>query len=72
MFWAIIGIWGFASFLSAVAIPYGINQVMKPYQRDRLYSLVGKPYVPQDPTERAELEAAKAKNRGKSLSEMWG
>lgn len=69
MFWAIVGLWGFASFMSAFAIPYGINKVMKPYQRDRIYSLVGKPYIPNDPQERAELEASKAKTRGKSQNQ---
>jgi rod shape determining protein RodA len=69
MFWAIVGLWGFASFMSAFAIPYGINKVMKPYQRDRIYSLVGKPYIPDDPQERAELEASKAKTRGKSQNQ---
>ena len=69
LFWAIIGVWGFASFVSAFAIPYGINHIMKPYQRDRIYSLVGKPYIPQDPVERAELEASKAKTRRKSQNQ---
>ena len=69
LFWTIIAAWGLASFLSAVAIPYGINKVMKPYQRDRIYSLVGMPYVPNDPQERAELEASKAKNKGKSQNQ---
>jgi rod shape determining protein RodA len=67
--WVILGVWGFASFVSAFAIPYAINKVMKPYQRDRIYSLVGKPYEPQDPAERAELEALKAKNKGKSQNQ---
>ncbi|MDB5192310.1 MAG: rod shape-determining protein RodA [Segetibacter sp.] len=69
LLWAIIGLWAVASFISAVAIPYGINKVMKPYQRDRIYSLVGKPYIPQNPEERAELEKLKAKNRGKSQNQ---
>ena len=51
--------WAIASVISSVAMPYMINNVMKPYQRDRIYSLVGKPYVPQDPEERAELEKLK-------------
>ena len=66
LLWIIVGAWGFASLVSALAIPYLINHVMKPYQRDRIYSLVGKPYIPQDPEERAELERLKAKTRGKS------
>jgi rod shape determining protein RodA len=65
----IIGVWIFASAISSFAMPYLINHVMKPYQRDRIYSLVGKPYVPQDPEERAELEKLKAKNRGKSRNQ---
>jgi rod shape determining protein RodA len=62
----IIAVWMLASAISSFAIPYLINHVMKPYQRDRIYSLVGKPYIPADPEERAELEKLKAKNRGKS------
>src|SRR3954469_2006381 len=65
LLWIIIAVWAFASLISSVAIPYLINHVMKPYQRDRIYSLVGKPYIPQDPEERAELERLKAKSRGK-------
>jgi rod shape determining protein RodA len=69
LFWMIIAIWGVSSFISAVAVPYAINKVMKPYQRDRIYSLVGKPYIPQNPEELAELEKLKAKNRGKSQNQ---
>ena len=63
IFWSIIALWGFASFVSAFAIPYGINKIMKPYQRDRIYSLVGKPYIPVDSLERAELESSKASKK---------
>lgn len=66
LLWIIIGFWAIASIISSLAIPYLINHVMKPYQRDRIYSLVGKPYIPQDPEERAELEKLKAKTHGKS------
>ncbi|GEO10540.1 rod shape-determining protein RodA [Segetibacter aerophilus] len=69
LLWIIIGVWAFASIVSSVAIPYLINKVMKPYQRDRIYSLVGKPYIPQDPEERAELELVKAKTRGKTRNQ---
>jgi len=69
LLWVIIGIWAIASVISSLAIPYFINKMMKPYQRDRIYSLVGKPYVPQDPAERAELEKLKAKSRGKSRNQ---
>ena len=67
--WIIIGVWAVASIISSLAIPYLINKVMKPYQRDRIYSLVGKPYVPQDPAELAELEKLKAKSRGKKQNQ---
>jgi rod shape determining protein RodA len=53
LLWSIMAIWAIASVISSLAIPYLINKGMKPYQRDRLYSLVGKTYVPQDPVERA-------------------
>lgn len=69
LLWWIVGIWILASLISSVAIPYLINHVMKPYQRDRIYSLVGKPYIPQDAEEQAELEKLKAKSRGKSQNQ---
>ncbi len=69
LLWIIIAIWAISSVISSLAIPYFINKVMKPYQRDRIYSLVGKPYVPQDPGERAELEKLKTKNRGKTQNQ---
>ena len=66
LLWIIIGVWVLASIISSLVIPYFINHTMKPYQRDRIYSLVGKPYVPSNPAELAELEKVKAKGRGKS------
>lgn len=69
LLWSIMAIWAIASVISSLAIPYLINKGMKPYQRDRLYSLVGKTYVPQDSIERAELEKLKLKNRGKSQNQ---
>lgn len=66
LLWFIIAIWAIVSLISSVVIPYVINHVMKPYQRDRIYSLVGKPYIPQNPEERAELEKLKVKSRGRS------
>lgn len=66
LIWIIIGVWAVASVISSLAMPYLINKVMKPYQRDRIYSLVGKPYVPQDAAELAELEKLKTKNRGRN------
>jgi rod shape determining protein RodA len=69
LLWIIIAVWIFASVVSSFAIPYLINHVMKPYQRDRIYSLVGRPYIPQDPEERAELEKLKAKSRGRSRNQ---
>lgn len=65
----IIAVWAIASAISSLAIPYLINKVMKPYQRDRIYSLVGKPYIPQNPAEQAELEKLKTKSRGKSQNQ---
>jgi rod shape determining protein RodA len=69
LLWSIMAIWAIASVISSLAIPYLINKGMKPYQRDRLYSLVGKTYVPQDSIERAELEKLKSKNRDKSQNQ---
>lgn len=69
LLWLILGVWLVATLISFVVIPYGINHVMKPYQRDRIYSLVGKPYIPQNLEERAELEKLKVKSRGKSQNQ---
>lgn len=51
--------WGFAIGVSVFAVPYVMDNVLKPYQVDRIYSMVGKRYVPTDPVKRAELEAKK-------------
>ncbi len=59
----IIG-WGFAIAVSVFAVPYVMDNVMKPYQVDRIYSMVGKPYIPKDPVKRAELEKERAKKKG--------
>lgn len=67
--WIILLVWGLSSIISSLAIPYLINHVMKPYQRDRIYSLVGKPYIPQNLTERAELEKQKAKTKSKNQNQ---
>ncbi len=69
LIWMILGVWGVSCFISAFAVPYAINHVMKPYQRDRIYSLVGKDYVPQNPEELAELEKLRVKNKGKSQNQ---
>ncbi|WP_207495020.1 rod shape-determining protein RodA [Aridibaculum aurantiacum] len=69
LLWIILGAWAFANFISAFAIPYAIHTMMKPYQRDRIYSLVGKPYVPQDAAEQAELEQQRAKTKGKQQNQ---
>ena len=69
LIWIIIGAWAVACIISSVAIPYLINNVMKPYQRDRIYSLVGKLYIPQDPAEREELEKLKSKSRGRKQNQ---
>jgi rod shape determining protein RodA len=44
-------------------VPYVMDHVMKPYQADRIYSMVGKPYTPKDPVKRAELERERAKKK---------
>jgi rod shape determining protein RodA len=44
-------------------VPYVMDHVMKPYQADRIYSMVGKPYTPKDPIKRAELEKERAKKK---------
>lgn len=56
--------WLFAIGVSNMAVPYVMDHVMKPYQVDRIYSMVGKPYVPKDPVKRAELEKERAKKKG--------
>lgn len=56
--------WGFAIGVSVFAVPYVMDHVMKPYQVDRIYSMVGRPYIPKDPVKKAELEAERAKKKG--------
>lgn len=56
--------WAFAIGVSVFAVPYVMDNVMKPYQVDRIYSMVGRPYVPKDPVKRAELEKERAKKKG--------
>jgi rod shape determining protein RodA len=65
---AIIFCWIFASGVS-YAVPYVMDNVMQPYQADRIYSLIGKPYIPKDPVKKAELEKKRAENKGKNVSE---
>lgn len=60
----IILCWAFAIGVSVFAVPYVMDHVMKPYQVDRIYSMVGKPYIPQDPVKRAELEKERSKKKG--------
>lgn len=60
--------WAFASGV-AYAVPYVIDNVLQPYQTDRIYSLIGKPYKPKDPVKAAALEAQRAKNKGQNVSE---
>lgn len=64
----IILAWGFAIGVS-YSVPYVMDNVMQPYQADRIYSLIGKPYLPKDPAKRAELEKKRAENKGKNASE---
>lgn len=61
--------WGFAIGISVFAVPYVMNSVMKPYQVDRIYSMVGKKWVPSDPVKRAEIEKKRAENKGQNVSE---
>jgi rod shape determining protein RodA len=44
-------------------VPYVMDHVMKPYQADRIYSMVGKPYTPKYPEKPAELEKDRAKKK---------
>jgi len=60
--------WGFATGV-AYSVTYVMDKVMQPYQADRIYSLVGKPYIPKDPVKKAELEKKRAENKGKNVSE---
>jgi rod shape determining protein RodA len=68
IFWLVILIWGFCVSISNYAIPYVMNDVMKPYQRDRIYSMVGKQYEPKDAAEAADLEKNKTKG-GKTTNQ---
>lgn len=46
----IVGVWGMAIGLQRFAVPYMFEQIMAPYQVERIMSMFGKDYVPQDPT----------------------
>lgn len=61
--------WGFAIGISVFAVPYVMDNVMKPYQVDRIYSMVGRKYLPSDPVKRAEIEKKRAENKGQNVSE---
>lgn len=56
--------WLFANGVAVFAVPYVMDHVMKPYQVDRIYSMVGRAYIPKDPVKRAELEKERAKKKG--------
>ena len=60
--------WAFATGV-AYSVSHIMDNVMQPYQADRIYSLVGKPYVPKDPVKKAQLEKKRAENKGKNISE---
>jgi len=68
---AIVVGWLFSIGISVFAVPYVMDHVMKPYQVDRIYSMVGRPYIPKDPVLKAELENERAKKKGggKNVSE---
>ncbi len=65
----IIACWGFAIGVSVFAVPYVMDNVMKSYQVDRIYSMVGRQYSPKDPVKRAEIEKKRAENKGQNVSE---
>jgi rod shape determining protein RodA len=46
----IVAVWGMAIGLQRFAVPYMFEQIMAPYQVERIMSMFGKDYVPQDPT----------------------
>ncbi|HEX6916079.1 MAG TPA: rod shape-determining protein RodA [Chitinophagaceae bacterium] len=65
----VIGCWGFAIGVAVFAVPWAMDNVLKPYQVDRIYSMVGRQYQPKDPVKRAELEKKREENKGQNVSE---
>ena len=62
----VIGIWVVAVSIQRFAVPYVFDHVMKGYQVKRIYSAIGKDYVPKDA---AQLKEIQEKETGKKKDE---
>jgi rod shape determining protein RodA len=52
----IIGLWVFCVGIQRFAVPYVFEEVFEPYQVKRIYSAIGKDYVPKDQRDLIEIE----------------
>ena len=61
----VIGIWIFCSVFVGVAVPFTFKHVFKPYQSDRIFSMVGvdNPFSDNNTTDFFNLEEQKAKQK---------
>ncbi len=50
IFFLIAGIWVFGIGLQRIGVPYVFEEVFQPYQTERIMSMFGKDYIPQDST----------------------
>lgn len=68
LFFLILGIWLFSSFAATFGVQFLMTKVLKPYQAERIYSMVGRtnPYSDGKTTELndAELKRKKEKSEG--------
>ncbi|HET9055912.1 MAG TPA: rod shape-determining protein RodA [Chitinophagaceae bacterium] len=63
----VIGIWAVAVAIQRFAVPYVFDSVMKPYQVKRIYTAIGKDFIPKNAIELKELqekEKGKQKDKG--------
>lgn len=65
----ILMIWFVSVGITRFAVPYVFTYVLKPYQVDRIMSLVGKEYVPKNREGQIILQNEKNSNRKKNQSE---
>jgi rod shape determining protein RodA len=56
----IAGIWIFGVGLQRIGVPYVFEELFQPYQTERIMSMFGKDYIPQDSTKLEDFARAKA------------
>jgi rod shape determining protein RodA len=62
---AVIGIWAFCALFVSVAIPFTFKHVFKPYQANRIFSMVGvdNPFLDKNATDQLSPEEEKQKQK---------